>query len=113
MDSSTPTKTPKTTDPPTTPLLLGSGNGWAKSIDHPLLTASTSNPSLSTRIFPHQAQLGGTVILSRSMTLCFRGCRLSSDVMPRLACMRLCSCEGKFGVVYISEAPSGGESSHC
>lgn len=48
---------------------------------------------------PHESQLGVTRILSRSMTLGFSGSRFISDVMPRLAWMRLWSCDGTCGVV--------------
>lgn len=73
---------------------------------HPLLVPSTSNPSLSTRILPHESQFGGTSTLSLSITLCLSACFLSSECMPRLEFM---SVGKKFGVeldVYINDAPS-------
>lgn len=59
-------------------------------------TASASKLPPRTRILPHESQLEGTTILSRSMTLCFSGSRLRRDVMPRTEWMRVGSWEGVF-----------------
>ena len=80
-------------------VLGGEGNSSSRSSDQPVLMASTSKPSRRTRILPHESQLGGTRILSRSMTLCLSGWRLRSDVMPRLEWIRLWRGEGTVGVV--------------
>ena len=73
---------------------------------HPLLVPSTSKPSLRTLILPHESQLGGTMTLSRSMTLCFSACFFSGDRISSIECISI----GKeFGLeldVYIREAPS-------
>ncbi len=88
-------------------LLLGgnTGIGWMSRL-HPLLVPSTSKPSLSTRILPHESHFGGTSTLSLSMTLCLSACFLSSECMPRVDCI---SVGKEFGVeldVYITDAPS-------
>lgn len=49
---------------------------------HPLLVPSTSKPSLSTLILPHESQFDGMSILSLSMTLCFRACFFNWECMP-------------------------------
>ena len=75
------------------------GNGRSRSIDQPLLTWSTSKPSLSTRILPHESQLGGMTTLSLSMTLCLSGCFLRRECIPRLEWIRVGSWEETEGVV--------------
>ena len=69
------------------------------STDQPLFTASTSKPSRRTRIFPQESQFGGTTTLSRSITLCFSGCRLRSECMPREEWIRLWRGEVTEGIV--------------
>ena len=81
------------------------GGGWMSMLQ-PLLVSSTSKPSLSTRILPHESQFGGTRTLSLSMTLCFRACFLSREWMPRVEWMRVGSEFGADVDVYIKEAPS-------
>ena len=55
----------------------------------PLLIPSMSKPSRRTRILPHESQFGGMRILSRSMTLCLRVCRLRREWIPREEWMRV------------------------
>lgn len=52
---------------------------------HASETTSGSKVPPKTRILPQESQLGKTAILSRSMTLCFSGSRLSREVMPSVA----------------------------
>lgn len=59
------------------------GGGSWMSVDQPLLMPSTSNPSRRTRILPQESQLGGTRILSRSMTLCLSVWRFKREEMER------------------------------
>jgi hypothetical protein len=59
------------------------------SLLQPLLTPSTSKPSLSTRILPQESQFCGTSTLSLSMTLCFRDCLFRREWMPRDEWMRV------------------------
>ena len=73
---------------------------------HPLLVPSTSNPSLSTLILPHESQFGGTRTLSLSMTLCLRACFFNSECMPRVECMSVGRELGAEFELYIKDAPS-------
>lgn len=70
------------------------GGVWMSTF-HPLLVPSTSKPSLSTRILPHESQFGGTSTLSRSTTLCLSACFLRGECMPSVECM---SVGKEFGV---------------
>lgn len=85
-------------DPSVCPLEAGSGDS-SMSADQPLFTASTSKPSRRTRILPQESQFGGTKTLSRSMTLCFRGCRFRREWIPSEEWIRLCRGEVTEGIV--------------
>ena len=58
--------------------------------------SSASNEPPRTRILPHESQLGGTTILSRSITLCLRGWRLRREVIPKVEWTKEGSWEGEF-----------------
>lgn len=63
-----------------------SGGDWI-SIDQALAMVSISKSSLRTRILPHESQLVGMRILSRSMALCLTVSLFRSEWMPRLLWM--------------------------
>lgn len=76
------------------------------SMDQALFMASMSKPSRSNLILPQESQFGGTRTLSRSITLCLRGCRFNREWIPSEEWTRLCKGLVTEGVVYIREAPS-------